>query len=193
MSELENFDNLSPEEFINQKVAGKSDAEVEVELKKLELELKKQELAAKQQQLEYMKFDLIVKKDEAGKIEGRRTAQIEINKQKMQSLLNFMAQRKAQQEICNHRKGGLDAQALIQGQGQSPLYCIIRHKLPNGGYMGICSRCGKEWMPAYKSHVDERGNVITVPASEGWAQMMTWPTDNTASTSTTFFFEKTNV
>ena len=63
---------LTPDEFINEKIAGKSDSEIQVELLKLELEMKKQELELRREQLEdmkldreYKKFDRIVKEDEA--------------------------------------------------------------------------------------------------------------------------------
>jgi len=182
-------DNLTPEQFINEKVAGKSDSEVQVELLKLELDLKKQELAAKQQQLEYMKYDLIVKKDDADKIMGRRTAQIEANRQKMDSLLTFMRNREAQQNHCNHRKGGIDAQSLIYGEGTSDKYCVIKHGLPNGNFFVICSRCNKEWHPARPYNV-EGGALRPLPATPGWAEAVAWPTDNTASASSRFVYEK---
>jgi hypothetical protein len=175
---LDNFD-----EYINKTVAGKSDAEVEAELKRVELEQKKLEL-------EYRQADLIVKRDEAERIKGRRAAALDTNRQKMLSLRNFIANREAAQNRCNHRKGGVDARAFLEGQGTSAMYAINKHKLPNGGYMVICARCGKEWHPADKYHV-EGGIVTPKPATPGWEVAVNWPSDNTPSTSSTFTFEKT--
>lgn len=199
MAEQDNFDNLdklTPEEFINERVAGKSDTEVEVELKKLELEMKKIELAAKKQQLEdmeldreYKKFDIVIKREQRDIIEGRRTAQIEANNQKMESLLAFMRNRAAQQDHCNHRKGGIDAQALIRGEGTSEKFCIVKHGLPNGNFFVICTRCNKEWHPARPYNV-EGGVLRPLAATPGWAEMVAAPTDNTASASSTFTYER---
>jgi hypothetical protein len=175
---LDNF-----EQYINETVAGKSDAEVEKELKRVELEQKKLEL-------EYRQADLIVKRDEAERIKGRRQAALDQNRAKMLSLRNFIANREAAQTRCNHRKGGVDARAFLEGQGTSAMYCVNKHKLPNGNYMVICQRCGKEWHPADKWFVVDGVNVPK-PATPGWAEAINFPTDNTPSTSGTFQFEKT--
>jgi hypothetical protein len=173
------------EQYISETVAGKSNAEVEAELKRVELEQKKLEL-------EYRQADLIVKRDEAERIKGKRAQAIETNRAKMLSLRNFIANREAAQNRCNHRKGGVDARAFLEGQGTSAMYCVNKHKLPSGGYMVICSRCGKEWMPADRWNV-EGGVNVPKPATPGWEIAVNWPTDNTPSTSSTFQFEKTEV
>jgi hypothetical protein len=178
--QLENFD-----QYINETVAGKSNAEVEAELKRVELEQKKLEL-------EYRQADLIVKREEAEHIKGKRAAALETNRAKMLSLLNFVRNREAQQKRCNHRKGGVDARAFLEGQGTSAMYCVNKHKLPNGGYMVICERCNKEWHPADKWNVVDGVNVPK-PATPGWEEAINFPTDNTPSTSGTFTFEKIDV
>lgn len=196
LNEFDNVDNLSPDEFINNKIAGKSDTEIQLELAKLELELKKQELILKQQQLddmkldrEYKKFDLLVKQDQANIIQGRRTAQVEANRQKMDALISFMSNREAQQNHCNHRKGGTDARSIIYGEGTSDMRSIIRHGLPSGNFMAICTRCNKEWHPPRPFNV-ENGVLKPLPATEGWLEMVNAPTDNTASASSNFTFQK---
>lgn len=188
---------LTPDEFINEKVAGKSDSEIRVELLKLELEMKKQELELRREQLEdmkldreYKKFDRIVKEDEAKKIQGIRVAQFEANAQKMDSLITFMRNREAQQNHCNHRKGGIDAQALIHGEGTSDKYCVVKHGLPNGNFFVICTRCNKEWHPARPYNV-EGGVLRPLPPTPGWAEAVAFPTDNTASASSRFVYDKT--
>lgn len=200
MSE-ENLDlnALTPDEFINEKVAGKSDSEVKLELAKLEIEMKKQELELKQQEIEdmkldreYKKFDRVVREEEARIIQGRRVAQLEANHDKMESLLTFMRNREAQQNHCNHRKGGIDAQSLIYGEGTSDKYAVIKHGLPNGNFFVICSRCGKEWHPARPYNV-EGGRLRPLPATPGWAEAVAYPTDNTASASSRFVYERTEL
>ncbi len=194
--DLNELSKQTPDEFINERVAGKSDTEVRVELANLELEMKKQELELKKQELEdmkldreYKKFDRIVREEEARKIQGVRVALIEANKQKMESLLAFMRNREAAQNHCNHRKGGIDAQAIIHGEGTSDKYSIVKHGLPNGSFFAICSRCNKEWHPARPYNV-EGGVLRPLPATPGWADAMAWPTDNTASASSRFVYEK---
>lgn len=195
-NEFDNLDNLTPDQYINEKIAGKSDSEVKVELAKLELELKRQELELKQQQVEdmkldreYKKFDRVVREEEARLIQGRRQAAIDANLQKMDSLLAFMRNREAQQNHCNHRKGGIDAQSLIYGEGTSDKYCVIKHGLPNGNFFVICSRCNKEWHPARPYNI-EGGKLVPLPATPGWAEAVAYPTDNTASSSSRFVYEK---
>lgn len=166
------------DDFINEKAAGKSDAEVAAELKALELEEKR--------------LDLELKREAVALHRGRRQAQLEATQQKMQSLRNFIAQRAAQQAKCNHRKGGIGPEALINGEGSSPMYCVIKHRLPSGNYFVICSRCGKEWHPAEPYNV-EGGRVVAKDATPGWEEAVRYPTDNTPSVSSTFFFKEEKI
>ena len=196
LNEFDNLDNVSPEQFINEKIAGKSDSEIQVELAKLELELKKQELIAKQQQLEDMKFEreykkveMVLKLEQQRLLEGRQQNASEASRMKMDALLSFMSNREAQQNHCNHRKGGTDARSIIYGEGTSDMRSVIRHGLPSGNFMAICTRCNKEWHPAKPFNV-EGGKLKPIPATEGWLEMISAPTDNTASASSSFTFSK---
>lgn len=177
------LNGLNFDSYVNENLAGKTDSGVELELKKIELEQKKQEI-------EYRKYDLALKKEDFEKLQAHRRQQIEVSQQKMMALRNFMADRARRQTQCNHRKGGVGPEALILGQGSSAMYSIIKHKLPSGNYFVICSRCGKEWHPYEKYNV-EGGQIVPKPATPGWEQAINWPTDNTASVSSTFTFEKT--
>jgi hypothetical protein len=93
-----------------------------------------------------------------------------------------MAQRNAQQESCNHLKGGTGAEAFLRGMGDSPYFAVIKHKLPSGRSMVLCQRCGKEWHPADKFD-------SSIKETPGYSQALSWPTNNSASGSSTFLFE----
>lgn len=174
---LDQFD-----EYINSTVAGKSDAEVDAELKRLELQQRAQEV-------EYKKYDIELKKEEFKKLQGKRQEVLETTKQKMASLRNFIANREATQARCNHRKGGTGQEAIIHGQGSSAMYCVIKHRLPNATYMVLCQRCNKEWHDAQGPW---NGYPETKPATKGFKEALNFPTDNTSSVSSTFTFQKTS-
>jgi hypothetical protein len=108
----------------------------------------------------------------------------------MESLKAFMRNRALQQDHCNHRKGGIDATALIQGRGDSDKFCIVKHGLPNGDFFIICTRCNKEWHPERPYNV-EGGVRRPLPATPGWAAMVVATTDNTSSASSMFIFRET--
>lgn len=105
---------------------------------------------------------------------------------KMQVLRQFIVQREATQQHCNHRKGGSGANAVLFGEGTSPNYCVIKHKLPNGKFFVLCQRCGKEWFAADKFANGGRGT----PETPGYAEALNYPTDNNPSGSSTFLFER---
>jgi hypothetical protein len=53
--------------------------------------------------------------------------------------------RRAKQELCNHRKGGDGANGVIGGQGDDMQFAILRHVMGNGDIWVRCLRCGKTW------------------------------------------------
>lgn len=77
---------------------------------------------------------------------------------------------------CNHRKGG-----ILEGfptRGTSNFYSIVKHRLPSGGLMAICSRCSQEWQPI---------NILEkIPATLGWETAVSCETDNFISESAQF-------
>lgn len=174
--------SFNEDQFINEEVAGLSNTELEAKLKRLEL-------LQRQQELEYRQYDIELKKEEFAKLKGAKAQALEMTRQKNTSLRNFIAQREAQQAKCNHRKGGIGPEALINGQGSSAMYSIAKHRLPMGDFFVICTRCGKEWMPPMPFNV-EGGELRPKAATPGWNEAVTWPTDNTPSVSSTFLFRK---
>ena len=137
-------------------------AAVDLELKQLDLELKRDLVAKNRAALEE-------------KRERARSAQIAIKQ--------YLAQREAQQRACNHLKGGTGAEAFLRGMGDSPYYAVIKHKLPCNKYFVLCQRCGKEWHPAQP--------LFGITETPGYQDAIAYNTNNTASTSTTFQFERT--
>ena len=155
----ETFENLT-----NAQLSAES-AKIDAEMKALDLELKRAEVSK-------LRAQISQKRDDA------RTRNLAIK--------NYMRQRDAQQENCNHLKGGTGSEAFLRGQGDSPYYAIIKHKLPSNMYMVLCQRCGKEWHPADK--FDK-----SVKETPGYQQALAWPTNNSASGSSTFLFERVAV
>lgn len=165
MSEVEK--NLSLDEF-SQSLESKTNVEVTNELAALELEEKK--------------LDLEIKRETVAKIRAQRTAKLDEARAKMLATKQFLAQRAANQDNCNHRKGGIGADAVMRGQGTDAMYAVIKHKLPNGRYFVLCQRCGKEWHPGFP--------LLSEVETKGYKEALNFPTDNSPSGSSTFIFEK---
>ena len=51
------------------------------------------------------------------------------------------------QRQCNHKKGGDGQMAYVNGQGNSPQYAVLKHRVNNGDFWIRCMRCGKCWKP----------------------------------------------
>lgn len=170
---MPDFDNVSANVF--DEFAGKSNTEVAAALKEIEAEEKR--------------LDLEIKREQVAAIRAKRQQQLDIARDKNISLRNFMATRLATQAHCNHRKGGLGYESIVRGEGTAPMYCVIKHKLPMGEYWVICQRCGREWFPP-QPYTIEGGRVVSRPATAGWQEAVNWPSDNTPSQSSIFFFKK---
>lgn len=163
----ENFDAV---EFENE-LAPKTDAEIRVALSQLEREEKE--------------LDLEIKREAVGKIRADRANKLQAAKMRTDAAKNFLAQREGAQGRCNHRKGGRGHEAVINGTGNAAEYAVIKHRLPNGKFFVLCQRCGKEWHPG---HVV--GGIVLAVETPGYQEAINYPTDNTASGSSTFVFEK---
>jgi hypothetical protein len=135
---------------------------------------------------EMKSLDLELKRDQVSKIRAAINQKRDDARSRSIAIKQYMAQRDAQQENCNHLKGGVGAEAFLRGQGDSPYYAVIKHKLPSGKYMVLCQRCGKEWHPADK--FDK-----TIKETEGYQKALQYNTNNSASGSSTFLFERVGV
>jgi hypothetical protein len=151
-------------------LATKTNADVTAELAALELEEKQ--------------LDLEIKRETVSKIRSQRMAKQDEARAKLLATKQFLAQRKANQDNCNHRKGGIGAEAVMRGQGTDAMYAVIKHKLPCNRYFVLCQRCGKEWHPAQP--------LFGIKATEGYEEAIRFPSDNTPSGSSTFMFERSD-
>jgi hypothetical protein len=162
------FDNPDLKDFTTV-LESKTNADVLAELSALELEEKQ--------------LDLEIKRESVARIRAQRSAKLEEARAKMIATKQFLAQRAANQENCNHRKGGIGAEAVMRGQGTDAMYSVIKHKLPCNRYFVLCARCGKEWHPAQP--------LFGIKATPGYDEALRFPSDNTPSGSSTFMFERT--
>jgi hypothetical protein len=149
----------------------KTNAQLSAELQELELEEKQ--------------LDLEIKRETVAKIRSQRAAKLEEARSKLLATRQFLAQRKAVQDNCRHRKGGIGAEAVMRGEGTSAMYCVAKHKKPNGRWMVMCMRCGAEWHQGYE--------LLNEAETPGFREAIQWPTDNSPSGSSTFLFEKVSV
>lgn len=138
--------------------------------------------------LEMKKLSLVKMRDDVAKIKAQAQNDYEAANAKRIATLQFLASRKANQDRCNHRKGGRGPEAVMKGQGDDGSYAIIKHRLPSREFMALCQRCGKEWMPANKWNI-EGGQIKVIPATEGWDWAINVPTDNSPSASSDFNFQ----
>lgn len=162
------FDNPNLKDFTSA-LENKTNAEVVSELTELELEEKR--------------LDLEIKREQVAKIRSQRAAKLEEARSKLMATRQFLAQREANQENCNHRKGGIGAEAVMRGQGSDSMYAVIKHRLPCNKYFILCQRCGKEWHPAQP--------LFGIAATAGYDEALRFVTDNSPSSSSTFTFERT--
>ena len=165
-------------EVINQdqqnELSTKRNSEIEAEL-----------LAVSREERE---LDLEIKKEKVREIRAKQEASRDKVKTQRIAIEQFLIQRKLRQGSCNHRKGGTGAQAVLQGKGQSVMYCVIKHKLPVGKYFVLCQRCGKEWHPALTA-LENAGTPQK--ATRGYFEALQYPTNNSESGASTFLFRPT--
>jgi len=127
-------------------------------------------------------LDLEIKREQVASIKAKRSAKLDEARAKNLATRQFLAQREAIQKNCNHRKGGIGAESVMRGQGTDAMYAVFKHKLPNGRYFVLCSRCGKEWHPGFP--------MLGEKETPGYQEAINFPTDNSPSGSSTFLFER---
>jgi hypothetical protein len=133
-------------------------------------------------ELEEKQLDLEIKRESVSKIRAQRAAKLDEARAKIQSVMQFLATRRANQESCNHRKGGQGHQAVIRGEGTDANHCVIKHKMPNGKFQIFCQRCGREWIAPFPK--------LGIEGSPDYLWALQLPSDNTPSGSSTFLFER---
>jgi len=166
---MSEFDNTESLDQFSKTLETKTNAQVAEEYATLELEEKR--------------LDLEIKRETVAKIRAQRAAKLDEARAKLLATRQFLAQREANQANCNHRKGGIGAEAVMRGQGTDAMYAVIKHKLPNGRYFVLCQRCGKEWHPGFP--------LLGEKETPGYREALNFATDNSPSGSSTFIFERT--
>jgi hypothetical protein len=164
------FDHTENARQFADSLASKTNVEVSNQLAALELEEKQ--------------LDLEIKREQVAKIKAKRNAQLDENRAKQIATKQFLAQREATQQHCNHRKGGIGAGAVVNGEGTDAMYAVAKHKMPNGKYQVFCMRCGKEWVAPFP--------LLGIEGTPGYLEALNFPSDNTPSGSSTFIYERTS-
>lgn len=124
-------------------------------------------------QLEKEKLDLEVLRHQVAVIRSARE-RATANHETVEADLADQARRAAaQQDYCNHRKGGMGMDG-ITGRGTDPTYAVVKHRQPLGQIMVMCMRCQKIWLPG----------------AEGYGEALSFPTGNTMSESSQFVVTK---
>jgi hypothetical protein len=163
------FDKTESVQQFAEGLASQTNADVVTQLAALELEEKQ--------------LDLEIKREQVAKIKSQRNAKLDENRAKQIATKQFLANREANQEHCNHRKGGSGAGAVINGEGTDQNYAVIKHKMPNGTYSIFCQRCGREWHAPFPK--------LGIEGSKDYRWALNLPSDNVPSGSSTFLFERT--
>lgn len=126
----------------------------EEELKQLEVERKRLEL-----------------EDLRNRVEKERAhrAQVRKSSEQCEAELNLAKVREAQlQSACPHRKGGKNLEGLWNGNSSD--YSVVKHVLPWGEMIVLCTRCIKIWRPG----------------DTDYAQALRFPTDNENTSASLF-------
>ncbi len=134
---------------------------------------------------EMRELDLEIKREQVKTIRAAKQAAFDRAAGQKAAIDQFMAQRRLRQAQCVHRKGGVGADAVIRGQGQSSMYCVVKHLLPAGNYLVLCQRCGREWHGPLTAL--QNGGVAK-PATKGYFTAIQYATNNTQSGSSRFDF-----
>ncbi|HEX3682208.1 MAG TPA: hypothetical protein VHU83_06665 [Bryobacteraceae bacterium] len=138
----------------------KSDVSEELRLERERLELEREHL-----ELEELRERVNV-------LKSRKAIQQQAHAQVERDLRDFDAQQKARQRTCTHMKGGLDVQGVKGNGTDSANYSIIKHRMPHGKIMLLCTRC----------------QLMKMPGDPGYDEMFRLPTKNTMSESAQFTF-----
>lgn len=105
--------------------------------------------------LEKEQLELISLRAQVAQIQAKIEKQRVTHAQVESSLRDFEHQQKARQNGCSHRKGGMDYDGLIRG-GNDPMFCVIKHQMPDNEIIVLCTRCQKIWRkkdPDYKEGI----------------------------------------
>lgn len=157
-------------------MAGKNDAELDrLEVEERQVDLKRKALQAEREELE-----LEVLRDQVAKLHAQKEQKKMSHAQVETALQDFQVQQERGFAECNHRKGGKNLEGA-RGRGTDDKYAVIRHQLPFGQWMVLCTRCHKVWLPP-----DIAERMGRKPDPDGYKEALEWNTDNEPSGSSLF-------
>lgn len=132
--------------------------------------------------LELLQLELEEKRENAAIRKSNRDARRQARETTEQSLADANAEQIAIQDMCTHRKGGLNADQIIVGNHAN--MAVVKNTLPFGDVMIVCQRCGKVWLrPREKDFVSK---VEYKTALKDYRVALNFPTDNVTSGSQMF-------
>ena len=156
----------------------------ELKIKREELEFRELELAEKKASLQDAQERLL----ERGLKRENKESRARMNGL---TLHQIAAGNEQKQDRCNHKKGGMDAAALVTGQGTDSQYAVLKHTFANGDMWVRCLRCGKWWKPPLEEDYMLGGKLDTVrfdAAVKEYKEALNFQTLNIPSGSVTFGF-----
>lgn len=101
--------------------------------------------------LEKEQLELIMLRDQVAAIKAKVDKQRVSHAQVESSIADFAHQQKMRQDGCSHRKGGMDYDGLVRG-GNDPMYCVIKHQMPDNEIIVLCTRCQRLWRKKDKDY-----------------------------------------
>jgi hypothetical protein len=171
------------------------------EVKNKKQSLEDMELEFKRLEIEAKKLELLDIRDRVDDRQMKRDNKEQRLRANGQVLDNNLAQRRAAQKACNHRKGGNGLAGYVRGQGDDPQYSVLKHQFLNSDIWVRCLRCGQWWKPPVKNlyFIDSRGREVApqdgkfdeAAYEQAWTeyrQAVAFPTKNTMSGSYQFRF-----
>lgn len=173
-NEFERLETLDTLEEFTESLQSKTNANVLAEEAAVDLEMRQ--------------LKLVIMREQVASIKAKHNAKYEEGQSKLLAIRQFLATREANRDKCNHRKGGMGADAVVHGQGTDAMFAVIKHGKPNGTWMVLCARCGKEW------HQDFYVQGVLVEAGTGeeeFRKAINLPTDSSPSKSSSFEYRIT--
>ena len=103
--------------------------EIAIETQRLELEIKRKELAAKNFEVLEREANLQDIQERLAERQAKRIDRRQKARENGLTINQNAKNKKAEQERCNHHKGGNGQNAIIQGNGDDNQYAVLKHKV----------------------------------------------------------------
>jgi hypothetical protein len=150
-------------------------------------------------ELEAKQLELLDLRDRTNDRKNKREDKLQKSRANGQTLEILKENNKANQDRCNHRKGGNGVEGIIFGRGDDPQFAVLKHQFHTGDIWVRCLRCRKTWKPPVKDQFffNAKGRVVAPQdgkfsqeafdrAEKEYKEALIFPTRNTMSTSHQF-------